>query len=162
MLLRAAFDADSLGKWIFDWAVKIYGTQNLVRDVAADLWLELIRFYGEIKTSEEFVHRNEGATDAKSRDAVNLLQSFLYDAESLLKELERLIEQCEEPMREAKRRGKRHVGKESARAFMEILLGRDELLEETEKFIQGMRYRMFKLDKNWAKVMKRHGEAERS
>lgn len=160
LLLGTVFDANSLGKWIYDWAIIANGSQNPINDVAGDLWLQMIRFYGEIKTSEWFVRGNKRATDAKSLQALHLVRCLLHDTKPLIKELKRLLRQCEKFMLKAKRKGKLCLGKRSAYAFVDTLFGRDDLLEDTQNFVQGMRNWNFKFDEISANVMKPRREAE--
>lgn len=47
LLLGSAFDADSLGKWIYDWSVYYFGSGTPMSEVTGDLWLLLIQLAGE-------------------------------------------------------------------------------------------------------------------
>ena len=42
-LLGSVFDANSLGKWIYDWTVSKHGLFSPITDVAGELWLQLLR-----------------------------------------------------------------------------------------------------------------------
>jgi hypothetical protein len=39
MLLGSVFDANSLGKWIYDWTVYYYGPATPVSNMAGEFWL---------------------------------------------------------------------------------------------------------------------------
>lgn len=41
LLLGSVFDANSLGKWIYDWTVSKHGLLSPMADLAGDLWLHL-------------------------------------------------------------------------------------------------------------------------
>ncbi len=43
MLLGSVFDANSLGKWIYDWTVFRHGSTSPIAGVAGDMWLLLIQ-----------------------------------------------------------------------------------------------------------------------
>ncbi|KAE9993599.1 hypothetical protein EG327_004358 [Venturia inaequalis] len=45
-LLGSVFDANSLGKWIYDWTVLHHSPATPVSDIAGDLWLLLIQLAG--------------------------------------------------------------------------------------------------------------------
>lgn len=45
-LLGSVFDANSLGKWIYDWTVFCHGPATPMSDVAGELWLLLIQLAG--------------------------------------------------------------------------------------------------------------------
>jgi hypothetical protein len=47
MLLDSVFDANSLGKWIYDWAVYQHGAATPVSDMAGELRLLLIQLVGK-------------------------------------------------------------------------------------------------------------------
>jgi hypothetical protein len=48
LLLGSVFDANSLGKWIYDWTVFHHGASTPMADVAGDLWLLLIKLAGKL------------------------------------------------------------------------------------------------------------------
>ncbi|KAK4455398.1 hypothetical protein QBC34DRAFT_67378 [Podospora aff. communis PSN243] len=52
-LLGSVFDANSLGKWIYDWTVFHHGPATPISDMAGDLWLLLIKLAGKIKGAEK-------------------------------------------------------------------------------------------------------------
>lgn len=49
LLLGSVFDANSLGKWIYDWTVNSRGVSAPVSDLAGELWLLLIQLAGKTK-----------------------------------------------------------------------------------------------------------------
>jgi len=53
MLLGSVFDANSLGKWIYDWTVYHHGPATPISDMAGDLWLLLIKLAEKIKRAEK-------------------------------------------------------------------------------------------------------------
>jgi hypothetical protein len=57
VLLGSVFDANSLGKWIYDWTVYHHGPSTSMADVADGLWLLLTKLAGKMKRAEECVPR---------------------------------------------------------------------------------------------------------
>ena len=52
MLLGSVFDANSLGKWIYDWTVYHHGPATPISEMAGELWLLLIQLAGKIKRAD--------------------------------------------------------------------------------------------------------------
>lgn len=152
-LLGTVFDSDSLGKWIFDWTIKENGPQTPMGDIAGDLWLSLLRLYGGIKRSEEFIHWNRGTRNPKLCDDLHFLQSFIETGRSLRKQLDRLLRKCEEPMLRTDTGNRGRLGKEAGFAFVDALFGREDLLEETEKLQQRIRLWIRKWDEECAEIV---------
>src|SRR6202012_447772 len=46
MLLGSVFDANSLGKWIYDWTVFHHGPSTPLSEIAGEMWLLLIQLAG--------------------------------------------------------------------------------------------------------------------
>lgn len=144
-LLGTVFDCNSLGKWIFDWTSQKHGRSTPIGEMAGDLWLVLIQFYGKIKRSEEFVHRNNSNTDPGLNEQLGSLNRLLIDGKGLRKRLQRLLKQCEEPMLMTDTTGTGRLGKEAGTRCVDILFGREEQLEKTEELKQ----RMLLWIRNW-------------
>ena len=69
LLLGSVFDANSLGRWIYDCTVFHHGPAMPISDVAGDLWLLLIKLKGKVKRSEgcrSRIRRMEDRTVADS------------------------------------------------------------------------------------------------
>lgn len=58
---QGVFDANSLGKWIYDWTVFCRGQETPITRIAGDLWLLLIELSGKIKHAENTVPRIQSA-----------------------------------------------------------------------------------------------------
>lgn len=76
-LLGTIFDDDSLGKWIYDWAVYACGPSTSTADTAGDLWLLLIRLAGKTKSAEEAL---PWVREGENKD---MLQDFIESSERL-------------------------------------------------------------------------------
>lgn len=160
-LLGTCFDCNSLGKWIYDWTSKKYGQPSPIKDVAGDLWLVLLEFFGKIKRSEEFIHRNNGTTDPELYAELHFLNRLLIDAKGLRDRLQRLLEKCEEPMLRTGTRGNGRLRKDAGLRCVDILFGRDELLEKTEDLIQSMRHWIHGWDEERVRDEKSRRHADR-
>lgn len=53
LFLGSVFDANSLGKWIYDWTVFCYGTGIPIGDIAGEIWLLMIKLDEKKKRIEE-------------------------------------------------------------------------------------------------------------
>lgn len=52
LLLGSVFDANSLGKWMYDWTAFFCGADSPECDLAGELWLLMIQLAGKQKTIE--------------------------------------------------------------------------------------------------------------
>ncbi|KAI4727290.1 hypothetical protein E4T49_05009 [Aureobasidium sp. EXF-10728] len=152
LLLGSVFDANSLGKWIYDWTVAFHGPSTPITEMAGDLWLSLIQLAGKIKRAEECLPR------IRRRDDRELLDDFLDSGERLWERFNKLLKVCEKHMlKTAKRdRGseKLYMGNNSGREFVETIFGRDRELERTEKLTTGIRLWSMRFDANCEDVLR--------
>ncbi|KAF2765356.1 hypothetical protein EJ03DRAFT_209644 [Teratosphaeria nubilosa] len=135
LLLGSVFDANSLGKWIYDWAVFFYGAATPIVEMAGELWLLLIQLAGKIKRAEDSMSR---IRQTAKRD---LVDDFLESGERLWQRFNKLLKLCENYMwkaakKESKGTGdKITMGKNSGCEFVDSMFGRHRELERTEKLL---------------------------
>lgn len=151
LLLGSVFDANSLGKWIYDWTVFHHGASTPMADVAGDLWLLLIKLAGKMKRADECIPRIKGA---ESREMVH---DFLESGDRLWIRLKKLLKACETFMwKAAKREGKGvSMGKNAGCEFVESIFGRDRELENTEKLMNSIRLWNMRFDANIEEILRR-------
>lgn len=156
LLLGSVFDANSLGKWIYDWTVFHHGPVTPMSDLAGDLWLLLIQLAGKIKRAEECIPRIRRVED---RD---LVEDFLESGERLWNRFSKILKVCEEYMwRAAKKEstGRKTpavaMGAKSGCEFVDSIFGRDRRLEDTEKLMTGMRLWSMRFDANCENILRR-------
>ncbi|RFN40993.1 vegetative cell wall protein gp1, partial [Fusarium flagelliforme] len=92
LLLGSVFDANSLGKWIYDWTVYHQGPATPISDMAGEMWLLLIQLAGKVKRAEETVGR------VRTPDNRDLVEEFIEAGERLTEKLRSLLKACEAPM----------------------------------------------------------------
>lgn len=153
LLLGSVFDANSLGKWIYDWTVYFYGAATPMSEVAGELWLLLIQLAGKVKRAEECLSR---IRQAASRD---LVDDFLESGERLWQRFTKLLKICESYMwkaakKEAGGSEKVTMGKNSGCEFVDSIFGRDRELERTEKLMTGMRLWSMRFDANCDEILR--------
>ncbi|KAI1185224.1 vegetative cell wall protein gp1 [Nemania serpens] len=150
MLLGSVFDANSLGKWIYDWTVYHHGASTPISDMAGEMWLLLIQLSGKIKRSEEIVPQ------VRSQENREMIEDFIESGERLTDKLRALLKRCEAPMLKAsKKREAAQLGKNSGIEFVETLFGRERELEKTEKFMTSVRLWNLRFDANCEDILKR-------
>ncbi|KZF19497.1 hypothetical protein L228DRAFT_44582 [Xylona heveae TC161] len=157
MLLGSVFDANSLGKWIYDWTVFHHGPATPIAEIAGELWLLLIQLAGKMKRGEDCLSR------IRSIENRELVEDFLESGERLWARFRKLLKACEEYMWKAARKegGKEKkvsMGKDSGCEFVDAIFGRDRELDLTEKIMQGMRYWKVRFDANCEDIL-RHPSA---
>lgn len=154
LLLGSVFDANSLGKWIYDWTVACHGPSTPISEVAGDLWLLLIQLAGKIKRAEDRLPR---VRRESNRD---LIDEYLDGGERLWQRFNKLLKICETYMlRAAKReqvdgRKKVVIGKNSGCEFVDCIFGRDRELARTEKIMTGIRLWSMRFDANCEEVLR--------
>lgn len=150
MLLGSVFDANSLGKWIYDWTVYHHGAATPISDMAGEMWLLLIQLSGKIKRSEEIVPQ------VRTQENREMVEDFIESGERLTDKLRSLLKRCEAPMLKAsKKREAAQLGKNSGIEFVETLFGRERELEKTERFMQSVRLWNHRFDANCEDILKR-------
>ena len=157
LLLGSVFDANQLGKWIYDWTVYHNGSDTPISEVAGDLWLLLIKLSHKMKRADECLPR------VRSLDNQDLLEDFLESGDRLWMRFKKLLKVCEDYMwKVAKREGAKGgvtMGKNSGCEFVETIFGRDRQLEETESLMQGIRLWNMRFDANCESILKRPSAA---
>ncbi|GAB7361604.1 hypothetical protein MBLNU230_g1656t1 [Neophaeotheca triangularis] len=153
LLLGSVFDANSLGKWIYDWTVFFYGPATPMSEVAGELWLLLIQLAGKVKRAEEVMSR---IRQSANRD---LVDDFLESGERLWQRFNKLLKVCENYMWKAAKRENGNaknvtMGKNSGCEFVDSIFGRDRELEKTEKLMTGMRLWSMRFDANCEEIIR--------
>lgn len=153
LLLGSVFDANSLGKWIYDWTVYHHGASTPMADVAGELWLLLIKLAGKVKRADEFLER------AHSRETAELLEDFLDSGERLWNRFKTLLKDCEQFMykaakRETGRSAPVSMGRNAGCEFVESIFGRDRKLQDTEKLMNSIRLWDMRFDANCEAILR--------
>ncbi|KAH3934017.1 hypothetical protein HBI25_177730 [Parastagonospora nodorum] len=147
MLLGSVFDANSLGKWIYDWTVFYNGPATPLAEMAGELWLLLIQLAGKVKRAEETMPK------IRKKESHEMVEDFLESGERLWIRFAKLLKVCEDYMWKAakKENGEKKpvsMGKNSGREFVDSIFGRDRELDKTEKLMTGMRLWSMRFDAN--------------
>ena len=158
ILLGSVFDANTLGKWIYDWTVYRNGPATPMSDVAGDLWLLLIKLAGKMKRAEQCLPR------IRAPDNHDMVDDFVVSGHRLWTRLKKLLKVCEEfMMRAAKRegggKGQVKMGKNSGCEFVDTIFGRDRELENTESLMQSIRLWNMRFDANCEDILRRPSAA---
>ncbi len=156
ILLGSVFDANSLGKWIYDWTVFHHGPATPMSEVAGDLWLLLIKLAGKMKRAEECSHR------IRKRESHEMVADFIESGIRLMARFKKLLKACEEFMwKVAKREGGKGVsmGKNSGCEFVDAMFGRDRELENTERLMTSIRLWSMRFDANCEAILRRPSAA---
>ncbi|KAF2472083.1 uncharacterized protein BDR25DRAFT_18138 [Lindgomyces ingoldianus] len=153
MLLGSVFDANSLGKWIYDWTVFHYGPATPLAEMAGELWLLLIQLAGKVKRAEETMPK------IRKQENREMVEDFLESGERLWIRFAKLLKVCEDYMWKAAKKesgDKKPVsmGKNSGCEFVNSIFGRDRELEKTEKLMTGMRLWSMRFDANCDDILR--------
>ncbi|OQD74733.1 hypothetical protein PENDEC_c009G04258 [Penicillium decumbens] len=153
ILLGSVFDANSLGKWIYDWTVFHHGASTPMADVAGDLWLLLIKLAGKVKRADECLPR------IQRLEAAEVVEDFLESGDRLWTRFKKLLKACEMFMWKAAKRengkGPVSMGRNAGCEFVDSIFGRDRELENTEKLMNSIRLWNMRFDANCEDILRR-------
>jgi hypothetical protein len=151
MLLGSVFDANSLGKWIYDWTAYHHGPSTPISDMAGEMWLLLISLAGKIKRAEETTPK------IRSKDNREIVEEFIEAGDRLTDKLRKLLKSCEAPMLRSstKQRKDPQLGKNAGVEFVETLFGRERELDKTERFMASVRLWNLRFDANCEEILKK-------
>ncbi|RYN32497.1 hypothetical protein AA0117_g4279 [Alternaria alternata] len=153
MLLGSVFDANSLGKWIYDWTVFFYGPTTPLAEMAGEFWLLLIQLAGKTKRAEDIIAK------ILKKESQEIVEDFLVSAERIWVRFTKLLKICEDYMwkaakEEAGNKKPVSMGKNSGREFVESLFGKDRELEKTEELMMRMRLWSMRFDCNCEDILR--------
>ncbi|KAK4216850.1 hypothetical protein QBC37DRAFT_278441 [Rhypophila decipiens] len=153
MLLGSVFDANSLGKWIYDWTVYHHGPATPISDMAGEMWLLLIQLAGKLKRADEAVPK------IRAKDNREMVVEFIEAGDRLTDKLRKLLKACEAPMlrSSATKRKDPQLGKNAGVEFVETLFGRERELEKTERFMTSVRLWNLRFDANCEEILRKPG-----
>ncbi|CAK7243209.1 MAG: hypothetical protein STHCBS139747_004720 [Sporothrix thermara] len=152
LLLGSVFDANSLGKWIYDWTTYHHGPTSPISEVAGELWLLLIQLAGKIRRTDEVMPR------VRTKENREMLEDFIISGERLTDKLRKLLKTCEAPMLRTSSTGKRdkaQLGNNAGIEFVETLFGHDREMEKTERFMQSVRLWNLRFDANCEEILRK-------
>lgn len=151
ILLGSVFDANSLGKWMYDWTVYKCGASTPMAELAGDLWLLLIKLAGKMKRAKERVLR------IKRTDQREMIYEFIEGGQRLWKAFKQLLKDCEYyMMKAAKQQGnKTMMGKNAGTEFVDSIFGRERYLETTERLMTRLRTWTMRFDVNCEDLIRR-------
>lgn len=153
MLLGSVFDANSLGKWIYDWTVYHHGPRTPLAEMAGELWLLLTQLAGKFMRAEKSMSRIRLPANKE------MVEDFLESGDRLWIRLAKLLKGCEEFMLEAanKKSGDKQplrMGKKSGFAFVDTIFGIDRALNKTEKLMTGIRLWSMRFDAHCEPILR--------
>ena len=131
ILLGSVFDANTIGKWIYDWTVYHLGGSSPMALMAGDIWLLLLRMAGATKRAQF------GASRVHGEDR-EILLDFVDSGHRQWENFKTILKRCERYMWQAsKRDGSKNVkmGKEAGTEFVDTFFGIDRELPRTEKLM---------------------------
>lgn len=151
ILLGSVFDANSLGKWMYDWTVYKCGASTPMAEMAGDLWLLLIKLAGKMKRAKECVLR------VKREEQREMIYEFIEGGQRLWKSFKLLLKDCEYfMMKAAKKQGSAILmGKNAGTEFVESIFGRERYLETTERLMNRLRVWTMRFDVNCEDIIRR-------
>ncbi|KAI9900491.1 hypothetical protein N3K66_004753 [Trichothecium roseum] len=147
LLLGSVFDANSLGKWIYDWTVYSVGSREPLAEMAGELWLLLLELSEKMDRGERIVGK------IRSKEKKATVEDFLDGGERIMHKFRTLLKYCESPMLKASTKKKSSLGKGSGVEFVDTLFGRDRELLKTEKWMAQVRTWSLRFDANCTPIL---------
>lgn len=127
----SAFDADSLGRWIHDWAVYHSGAGTPMSREAGEIWLLLIKLAGRRKAAEEGACRVVHGPDRE------MVKDFISSAGRLWSRLERLLSVCDASL--WTRNGKLKPANAAGADFVKTMFAIEPVAGETRCLMASMK-----------------------
>lgn len=160
LLAGSVFDANSLGKWIYDWSHYYFAGPHPMVDVAGELWMLLIKLSGKIKRADEYIMRHKGYETAE------LLNSFATSGRRLWKRLTNLLKACEAYMyqatdRKSGSRSRTQLCADSGCEFVKSMFGIDRKLTETEDLMASIHLWDTRFDANCEDILRTSRKSSR-
>lgn len=149
LLLGSVFDANSLGKWIYDWTVHSVGSRKPIAEIAGDLWLLLL----ELAEKTDYAEKTFGII--RSKEKKDTVFEFIESSERLQSSFRHLLKACEAPMLRASKTKKNSLGENAGIEFVHTLFGRDAELAKTEKWMQKVRTWSLRFDSNAEPILRK-------
>lgn len=146
LLLGSVFDANSLGKWIYDWTVYREGPMAPKSEMAGELWLLLIQLSAKVKRADDIIGHVRSAANRE------LIGDFLDSGERLMQKLRSLLKACESPMLKVAKK-KQGLGKNSGVEFVDTLFGIERQGTKTEELMQKIRLFNLRFDANCEDIL---------
>ncbi|KAI6306029.1 hypothetical protein MCOR30_011801, partial [Pyricularia oryzae] len=90
ILAGSVFDANSPGKWIYDWVAHVHSVPEgrEMIGIAGELWLLFIQISGKIKRASEVM------PDIRTLENREMVDDFIESGERLIDKLRRLFKRC--------------------------------------------------------------------
>ncbi|KAL8402566.1 hypothetical protein RB596_009080 [Gaeumannomyces avenae] len=152
LLLGSVFDANSLGKWIYDWTVYRHGKGHPISQMAGDLWLLLIQTSGKVKRADEVIR------SIRQEEVREMVGDFINSGDRLTSKLRRLLKRCEAPMLQFPKRRGSELGSNAGIEFVLTFFGRERELLATEKFMALVRLWNNRFDTDCTEVLLNFGK----
>jgi len=155
LLLGSVFDANSLGKWVFDWTVYRWCDGGApIPQIAGDLWLLLIKLAANIQSAKWKAGRAASVNDGE------ILDNFVVSGARLWRKVEELVKTCEGFMWRVATVGEDGapwMGDEAGEEFVATMFGRDRQLERTEQLMTSVRLWNMRFEVNCKRICQSRG-----
>jgi hypothetical protein len=152
LLLGSVFDANNLGKWIYDWTIFHHGPATTTAQTAYDLWNILNPLSAKMKRAEECLPK------IRSKENQEMIEDFLDAGERVMERLKNILKRCEKPiLKAALKSGKSRnvLSKEVDCEFVNMLFGEKYQRENTMAFITGAELWNLRFDANCEDILSR-------
>lgn len=106
ILLGSVYDANSLGKWIYDWTHYRYGHLATETKVSGALWLLIILLARKLRASAKFISESVGIESVEQGENKGMVEDFMENGEHLMERFRKLLKKCEKRMLGSESKGK--------------------------------------------------------
>ncbi len=145
------FDANSFGKWLFDWTVHRLGSGRApIAEMCGQLWLLLIQFCASWSRAEGGA---DGVSDEVDREMV---MEFIEAGDRVWSRFTGIVDRCADrmwPVADADRHGCLTMGKECGVRFVDTMFGREWELEAIENWMARAQLWLNRFDANCAAIL---------
>ena len=132
ILLGSVFDANSLGRWIYEWTKFHYSPQHYATKVAGELWELLIVLGGKLQRARNFSQLIIGQGNCE------IVEGFTKNGEGHWLKLKELLSDCEKYMWKWAKNGGFKMWGGSGAEFVEAMFSSDKQWRDTMIFMENV------------------------
>lgn len=152
-VVGSAFDAYSLGDWIYGWSVHAYGKHAPETQASHHLWNLIIRVADKFRSSRNFVAHSVGIENMKQGENVDMVREFIEAGECLMERFHEHLKRCERYVNESGNKDTGFISSDECVRLVKALFSSQRIFENGASLTQSMRLWNHRWGVNCAEVV---------
>lgn len=163
-VVGSAFDAYSLGKWIYGWGVHAYGKDAPETQASHHLWDLIVQMADKLRSSEKFVAQSLRIENVEQGENSDMVRDFIEAGERLMEKFQKHLKKCERSVeRSVDGSGNNETGflsSDECVTFVKVLFSSARHFENTTSLVRNIRLWNVRWDANCADVVEAEPDSE--